>query len=284
MFAINHISSKAFSFLACSLLFFVVSCSKQPADPTMPYEVSSSSKWVLDLQQKNPLKDSANYTNVYFRFDTILNDFEVSGILYPRPAENYGWEAHESGVRLFFHNLKTDKEYIWTNMSYEDEFKPYFMSTNVTNIICEKHSKAFKDGDAYIFHYDTTTYDYSDNSLLPNAEYQFYDADFDGEDELILGYYIGGPHGGPSYDIYELTDSGLVRKEVEGECCFWLDADTKFDPENRIITNRLYEGAYAWGDYVYKVDDKGNIHPWYHVYFVSDFDHNILSADTTFYQ
>ena len=285
MFAINHILSKAFSFLAYCLLFFVVSCTHKSADPTMPYKVSSNSQWVIDLQQKNPLKDSANYTSVYFRFDTILNNFEVSGILYPRPAENYGWEAHESGVRLFFHNLKTDKEYIWTNMDeIENEFKPYFMSINVTNIICDKHSKAFEDGDAYIFRYDTRTYEYSNNSLLPYVEYQFYDADYDGEDELILGYYVGGPHGSPAYEIYELTDSGLVRKEVEGECCFGFDADTKFDPGNRIITNRLYEGAYAWGDYFYKVDDKGNIHPWYHVYFVSDSDHNILSADTTFYQ
>lgn len=274
------------------LLLFVtlgviwVSCTRQPADSTMPYKVSSNAQWVLDLQQKNPLKDSANYTNVYFRFDTILNDFEVSGILYPRRVEEeYGWEAQESGVRLFFHNLKTDKEYLWTNMNYEEEaYKPYFMSINVTNIICEKRSKAFKDGDAYIFHYDTTTYKHSDNSLLPYAEYQFYDADFDGDNELILGYYVGGSHGSPSYEIYEITDSVLVRKEVEDECCFGFDADTKFDSDNRIITNTLYEGAYAWGDYVYKVDETGDIHRWYHVYFVSDTNHNILSADTTFYQ
>ena len=267
-----------------AIVLIATACTKQ-AQNDVPEKVDSEAQWVRELAKKNPLKDSSNITSVYFRFDTILNDFEVSGILYPRSAENYGWEAHESGVRLFFHNLKTDKEYIWTNMDkVEDEFKPYFMSINVTNIICDKRSKAFKDGDAYIFRYDTRTYEYSDNALLPYAEYQFYDADFDGEDELILGYYIGGPHSSPSYDIYELTDSGLVRKEVEGESYFWLDADTKFDQENRIITNRLHEGAYAWGDYVYKVDDNGNIHPWYHVYFVSDSDHNILSADTTFYQ
>ena len=277
-------NQKSLHFL-CLLMLFATACSNQPADPTMPYKVSPNAQWVLNLQQRNALKDSANYTNVYFRFDTILNDFEVSGILYPKPDEKYGWEPHESGVRLFFHNLKTDKEYLWTNMNYEEEaYKPYFMSINETNIIYEKHSKAFKDGDAYIFHYDTTTCECSDNSLLPYAEYQFYDADFDGEDELILGYYVGGPHGSSSYGIYEITDSMLVRKEVEGECCFGFDKSTKFDIENRIITNTLYVGAYAWGDYVYKVDEKGGIHRWYHVYFDSDTNHNILSADTTFYQ
>ena len=273
------------SFVIFVICFCFIACTKQPADSTMPYKVSSDAQWVLDLQQKNPLKDSANYTNVYFRFDTILNDFDVSGILYPKYYEEYGWEPHESGVRLFFHNLKTDKEYIWTNMNYEEEaYKPYFMSINVTNIICKKRSKAFKDGDAYIFRHDTRTYEYSDNSLLPYAEYQFYDADFDGEEELILGYYVGGPHGSPSFEIYEMTDSGLVEKEVEAECYFWLDESTKFNPENKIITNTLYEGAYAWGDYVYQVDEKGDIHRWYHVYYVCDSDYNILSADTTFYQ
>ena len=70
---------------------------------------SYQQNWVQELENKNPLKDCADVISVYFRFDTIINDFEVSGILYPRPAENYGWEAHESGVRLFFHNLKTTK-------------------------------------------------------------------------------------------------------------------------------------------------------------------------------
>ncbi len=255
-------------------------------DSTMPYKVSSNSQWVFDLQKKNPLKNSANYTNVYFRFDTILNNFEVSGILYPRPAENYGWEAHESGVRLFFHNLKTDKEYIWTNMDkVEDEFKPYFMSINVTNIICEKRSKAFKDGDAYIFHYDTTTYEYSDNSLLPYAEYQFYDADFDGEDELIIGSYVGGPHGSPCYAIYDMTDLGLVKKKAEGENgYFGIDTSTKFDAVNKTITSTIYVGAYAWGEYVYKVSEEGQCRLFCHMYFESDFDHNIIHSDTTYYR
>lgn len=273
---------KTFLFVAICVLS-LIGCTKQ-TQTDVPQRASSNSLWVQELKQKNPLKDSINHTNVYFRFDTILNDYEVSGVLYPSYSKEYGWEAHESGVRLFFHNIKMDKEYLWTNMNYKEEaYKPYFMSINVTNIICDKHFKEFKDGDAYIFHYDTTTYRNSDNSLLPYAEYQFYDADFDGEDELILGYYTGGPHGSQSFEIYEMTDSELVEKRVEGECNFWLDSSTKFDPENRTITNTFYDGAYAWGDYVYTVDEKGNIHRWYHASFVSDANHNIISSDTTYY-
>lgn len=261
------------------------SCCTKQAQNDVPIKVSSKVQWVHDLQQKNPLKDSANYTSVYFRFDTIINNYEVSGVLYPRCNEENRWEAHESGVRLFFHSLQTGKEYIWTNMDYPDEdYKPYFMSINVVNIIYDKRFKGFKNGDAYIFHYNTTIDTTSDNSLLPYAEYQFYDANFDGKDELMLGYYTGGPHGSPGFDMYDITDSGFaIKNEVDGEF-FSIDNSTKFDSINKIITCTLYDGAYAWGVYGYKVDEKGDVYRWYNASFVSDFNHNILSSDTTFYR
>ena len=45
--------------------------------------ISCTPTWVHELEVKNMFKDSANIISVYFRFDTIINDFEVSGILYP---------------------------------------------------------------------------------------------------------------------------------------------------------------------------------------------------------
>lgn len=273
-------SYKSISTNIAILLFCLTACTKQTKDTTLPCKVASDAAWVQELESKNPLKDSTNITSVYFRFDTIINEVEVSGILYPKYNEGYGWEGHESGVRMFFHSRQTDIEYIWTNMNY----KPYFMSINVANIICDKHFNGFKNGDAYIFRYDTTTCEYSYNSLLPYAEYQFYDADFDGEDELILGSYVGGPHGSPSFEIYDITDSELVLKKVTNEDeHFSFDTSTKFDLENKTITNTLYCGACDyWGEYDYKTDEKGNIYLLYHVTFVSDSNQDIIS-DTTFY-
>lgn len=46
------------------------------------------------------------------------------------------------------------------------------------------------------------------------AEYQFWDVDNDGENELLLGFYGGGPHGITAYETYEITDSGLVSKSM----------------------------------------------------------------------
>ena len=268
-----------------TILLVATSCTKQ-IDTTKPYKVSSNAEWVQELVEKNPLKDSINITSVYFRFDTIINDFEVHGIFYPSYFPEYGWDAHENGVYLYFRSLKTDKEYCYT--TWDDTcgcFSSHFMSINITNIVCDKPFDGFKNGDAYIFLYNTTIDTTLDNSLLPYAEYQFYDADFDGEDELIIGSYVGGPHGSPCYEIYDMTDSRLVQKRADdGFNSFWLDSDSEFDFGNKQIRNTIYEGAYAWGDYVYQVDEKGDIHRWYHVYFVSDTNHNILSADTTFYQ
>ena len=54
---------------------------------TVLFACTHTNNWVQELKNKNPLKDSTNYISVYFRFDTIINDFEVSGILYPFYSE-----------------------------------------------------------------------------------------------------------------------------------------------------------------------------------------------------
>lgn len=268
-----------------SIILIASSCTKQ-VNTDAPQKVSSNSQWVQGLANRNPLKDSINITSVYFRFDTIINDFEVNGIFYPSYFPEYGWDAHENGVYLYFRSLKTGKEYCYT--TWNDTcgyFSSYFMSINISNIVCDKTFDGYKNGDAYIFRYYTTVDTISDNSLLPYAEYQFYDADFDGEDELIIGSYVGGPHGSPCYDIYDMTDSRLVQKRADdGFSSFWLDSDSEFDSENKQIRNTIYEGAYAWGEYIYNVNEEGQYHLLSHIYFESDFDHNIIHSDTTYYR
>lgn len=271
--------------LLLAIVFVANACTKQSRND-MPEKVESDAKWVQELVEKNPLKDSINITSVYFRFDTIINDFEVNGIFYPSYFPEYGWDAHENGVYLYFRSLKTGKEYCYTTWDNTCGcFSSYFMSINITNIVSSKPFAGYKNGDAYIFRYNTTIDTISDNSLLPYAEYQFYDADFDGEEELIIGSYVGGPHGSPCYDIYDMTDSRLVQKKAEGENgYFGIDTSTKFDAVNKTITSTIYVGAYAWGEYVYKVSEEGQCRLFCHMYFESDFDHNIIHSGTTYYR
>ena len=247
--------------------------------------VSCTPIWVRELENKDMLNDSANTISVYFRFDTIINNFEVSGILYPNYLETSSWNYVENSVRLFFHNLDTEKECVWTDWDAEaNSFKNTFMSKNVQDIVLSDDFKGFQDGDYYTFHYDTTTRKNPQNSLLPNAEYQFYDIDFDGEDELLLSYYHGGPKGCTAYEIYELTDTAFIKKEVVDELShFAIDENTIINSRDKIITSFLWSSVSECGVYGYQVHDNGDIYSAYHIHNYVNPANDSLISDTTFF-
>lgn len=247
--------------------------------------VSCTPIWVRELETKDMLNDSANTISVYFRFDTIINNFEVSGILYPNFSEEYGWSCAENGVRLFFISLNTGKEYLWTDWEEDCKcFKNSFMSKNVQDIVLSDDFKRFQDGDYYTFHYDTSTRENPQNPLLPNAEYQFYDIDFDGEDELLLSYYHGGPKGCTAYEIYELTDTAFIKKEVVDELShFAIDENTIINSRDKIITSFLWSSVSECGIYGYQVHDNGDIYSAYHIHNYVNPANDSLISDTTFF-
>lgn len=240
--------------------------------------------WVHELEERNPLKNDANCISVYFRFDTIVNGFEVSGILYPFRFDDGEWSANENGVRLFFHSHETGADYMWTDWDESAKcFKNTFMSKNVSDIVRDDKFKGFQNGDIYTFKYDTCRIEGASNSLMPNAEFQFYDIDYDGEQELLLGYFHGGPYSGTCYEVYEMTEAGLVKKcPINDEKdLFMLDYYTSFNPEERTITNTLTCGVSDWGTYCYTVDEQGELHFLYHVSNHMDIDRDCLISDTT---
>lgn len=232
-------------------------------------------KWVSDLENKNPFKDSTKYISVYFRFDTIINDFEVSGILYPAYAEKTGWDEWTNGARVFFRSRKTGHEYVWTDWSEKWHcFKQMFMSKNVHDIVNSEGFTGFKNGDTYIFAYDTTPSIMPESPLFANAEYMFYDADFDGEDELLFNYYRGGPKGCLMCEIYEITDTALVLKyPMEYNGWFTIDENTVFYPEKKMICKYSESGMFYWTDFYFGVDDDANYHFLYYV------EHNLNSTN-----
>ena len=247
---------------------------------------SCKQTWVQELESKNPLRNDTNFTSVYFRFDTIINDFEVSGILYPWYDDFQGWNGYENGVRLFFHSLKTGKEYVWTDWHEHCHcFQNTFMSKNVYDIYFTEGFDGFHNGDSYIFNYDTTPLKEPSNELYPNAEYQFYDVDFDGDLELLINYYHGGSYSCTCYEVFEITDTALVRKEPVNEpdvAWFSLDDNTVFDAENKTITLNFYSGCCERGEFFYRVDDEGDIHAVYSVHHYWNYKHDIDISDTTY--
>ncbi len=249
-----------------SIILFASSCTKQ-IDTTKPYKVSSNASWVQELKQRNPLIDSANITSVYFFYDTIVNDYKVSGIFYPIYQEEYkndrwgGW-SYESGVYMNFHNVQTGKEFVFNKMGKwisGDDYCEYFLSRNIMDIFCNSF-KGFGKDDAYVFKYHDEEV-CSENPLLLEADFQFADVDFDGEEELVICNHGGGPRGCNSYDAYELTTNDLVLKEPYNKpaCWFAITEDTRFDTINKCVICSLSESNCQWGEYVYQADENGDL-------------------------
>ena len=247
---------------------------------------NNQQNWVQELESKNPLKDSADVISVYFCFDTIINDFEVSGILYPIYSPKTGWSEYENGARLFFHSRKTGKEYVWTDWSPKWRcHKNVFMSKNVYDIVMADDFKGFHNGDTYIFHYDTKPSIEPRSPIFPQAEYQFFDVDFDGEDELLLNYYRGGPKGCLASEIYDITDTALVLKYPEGyDGWFSIDENTIINPEDRTIVKVYDCGMFYWSKYCYQVDDSTHLHLKYSVDYYLNATKDSIISDTLFYQ
>jgi len=272
-----------------AVILIAVSCAKQ-IDTTKPYKVSSNASWVRELKQQNPLKDSANITSVYFRYDTIVNGYEVSGIFYPIYQEEYksdswgGW-SYESGAYMVFHNVQAGNEFTLNKMGKwisSDDNCEYFMSGNILDIFSNSF-KGFEKDDAYIFKYHDEQI-CSENPLLLDADFQFADVDFDGEDELVICNHGGGPRGCNSFDIYDITADGLVMKESQNEFSwFAFDEYTKFDTINRCIIWSASESAFEYGEYVYQADENGNLKCLRHIHYLYDEANDQQIADTTEY-
>jgi len=247
-----------------------------------------TNNWVQELENKNPLKDSTEYISVYFRFDTIINDFEVSGILYPYYSEQYGWSMYENGVRLFFHSCNTNKEYIWTDFDETCQcFKNTFMSKNVFDIVTAQDFHGFKNGDSFTFKYNAQQSAEPENPLLPNAEYQFYDIDFDGKDELLLNYYHGGPKGCSMAEIYEMTDTAFVPKYLVGsDDHFYIDENTIIDTDDKTITevNKNSLHCEDWSTFCYQADSVGELRLKYSTSYHHNPAKNSVICDTIFYK
>ena len=189
----------------------------------------------------------------------------MDGVFSPRYDEDHtefwnGWYS-ECGVCMRLKNTLTDEEYTYTD--YRPEEKDYlyaFTSKNVEKLLEDPLFRGFHTGDSCVFRY----HDRLDESerFYPEAEFQFADVDFDGEDELLIGAIHSGPDDATLYEVYELTGKGLVRKAPLNEPAnsFYLYSTTELNEDARTMTNSFYENLSEWTDYVYAVNEQ---HDWY---------------------
>lgn len=90
-----------------------------------------------------------------------------------------------------------------------------------------------------------------DSPLLYDAEFQFFDVDFDGKDELLINDYYQGRCGN-YYTVYEISAEGLILKD--GKPFDVITNLTKFYPNERKIVNYLYDDSDDLYGYIISAD------------------------------
>jgi hypothetical protein len=203
---------------------------------------------------------------VYFKFDTIVDDYKVSGIFYPTSdddAKNY-----YGGVFMYLCNIVTGREYELTNYDHEcHKFTSNFMSKNICDITEDSAFNDFRDGDNYVFTYhnehDTMHWvGYDEPEIFPlksHAEFQFYDVDFDGRDELLISCSTEVSYQYPVFEVYELNKQGLKKRNLK------INSLTRFDQKRKtVFTMEPNEKLRVTSYYEYEGNGSGNLNLRWH--------------------
>ena len=168
--------------------------------------------------------------NVNIVYDEPVNGYQVSGEFYP-----FGDYTETGQVKLDFIPLNGGPKLSFSNVGQEHPDYPLkFTGKNICAYVFAEDFSGFHDGDTLHFHYPPSQRLWADSPLLYDAEFQFFDVDFDGKDEFLLNDYYQGKCGN-FYTVYEITPKGFVLRE--GELFDWITNLTVFDSaEKRIDT------------------------------------------------
>lgn len=126
---------------------------------------------------------------VPFEFDSKINGFDVSGmaLLLPKNSENVA----EIAILQFSKNGKSK----FINTDY------FFLSYNSDDLGMESSGGQEK----IILHYEPIVYN-QDSITLGSNQFEFFDIDFDGVDELLVAHYQMGQRGINTYSAFEIDD------------------------------------------------------------------------------
>ena len=173
-------------------------------------------------------------------YDGLVNEYHVAGDFYPftptsetgqvelRLAPVYG------GNTLFFSNVNCFEK-------GNPEYPLKFTGRNIADYVFSESFSGFHNGDTLICHYYDTKCPSFDSPLFYDAEFLFFDVDFDGEDEFLINDYYRGQCGN-HYTVYEISGNGFVLKD---EYPFnYLTNETVFYPERKQIDIRDDEGNF----------------------------------------
>lgn len=219
------------------------------------YSTKKHLRFILLLSFISLLESNAtdSLIKINIVYDEPVNGYNVTGVFYPFDADG------ETGqVELKFTPVNGGRTLVFSNVGLHEEGHPdwpqKFTGKNIYDRLFQNGKRVpFVDGETLHCKYHNKNVIFEKSQLFYDAEFQFYDVDFDGQDEFLVNDYYRG-RGGNNYMVYEITPDGFVLKDMEP----FNDIinNTVFDKEKRTITNIT---DYYSGDKVeYTISKDGN--------------------------
>ena len=179
--------------------------------------------------------------NVYFKYNQIINGYEVTGRWMP-------FEPHsETGYLIMnFRDTINGNSFQYVNT---EKYNSY----DTDNITFSKDFEGYRNGDVYYFDYsfpdaNDSNEDFNNSPIGYRTPFQFLDVNFDGEKELLIndwGRYQGGNH----YAVYKITTDGLLLMDYPP--FNRINNSTEFNAETKQIRLQEFDGVFDYSVVVF---------------------------------
>lgn len=177
-------------------------------------------------------KSKDDQISIVLLYEEPINGYFVSGLFYP-----FDNTAETGQVILTFIPTNGGDTLVFSNIGcFEKENPEYqmkFTGKNIMDCYFSEDFDGYHNGDTLICHYyHDNPGSYQDSPLFYDAEFQFFDVDFDDDDEFLINDY-SKRQGGNCYTVYEIGPNGFVLKD---DYPFdYITNETKFFPESKQI-------------------------------------------------
>lgn len=190
------------------------------------------------------VKKTNDALSIFLFYDEPISGYHVSGSFHP-----FGPTSETGQVELRFVPTSGGDTLLFSNVGcYEQDNPEYpikFTGKNIYDYVFRDEFSGFHDGDTLVCHYYNTKRLGLESPLSYDAEFLFFDVDFDGENEFLTNDYYQGRCGN-HYTVYEITTSGFVLKYA-----YPFDSitnETQFYPETKQICIRVDEDKFELVD------------------------------------
>ena len=198
-----------------------------------------------------PRKEESLHINLVY--DTPVNGYYVSGVFYPFD------ETSETGqIELLFTPVNGGEALVFSNVGHFEKDKPEnqakFTGKNICDYCISDGFKGYRSGDTLRCYYYIEKDNFPESPLYYNAEFQFFDVDFDGKMELLVNDYDKS-RSGNHYSVYEINSDGFTLKDEEPFNT--INNETRFFPDQHEIVSFIHDGAFTMTINTFAINEDG---------------------------